>query len=55
MSKKFTMEEIMHLTETWLVQGHLNADIPYECSDPHMQRCIYKLQKLKMLPVFQTL
>jgi hypothetical protein len=27
MSKNFTMEEIINLTETWLVQGHLNADI----------------------------
>lgn len=27
MLNKFTMEEIINLTEAWLVQGHLNADM----------------------------
>ena len=27
MSEHFTMEEIIDLTEEWLVQGHLNADM----------------------------
>lgn len=27
MSKSFTMEEIITLTETWLLKGSLNADI----------------------------
>lgn len=27
MPKKFTMEEIINLTEIWLVQGHLNIDM----------------------------
>ena len=31
------------------VQWFLPANIPYECSDPHMQRCIEKLKSINQL------